>query len=268
MNALDFCYDGQYLSDYGFMIANIDKQKDKTVIETGCKLSFTMKRNHSGKKYTLVNTKYEKCYTTTFQICKNPDKTKDLEITSDEFRDIMRWLNRRNFYEFSFIPLDDEETEKYYFGSFNLKKIFIGYALIGIELTLETNTPYAYGNILTYTFNVADTTQTFLIADFSDEIGHIYPETTIEIHQPGNFQMYNELTGETTIINNCYLNEKIHMRADATYIETDMDRHKNSLMKDFNGVFPKIANTYGSRQNRYKISLPCSVTMTYRPIIK
>ena len=266
----DFFYDNQYLSDYGFIIGYItSSNKGKSVAE-GVKLTFNKMLKNSGKLHTLASVKYDTCYTTTFEICKNPHiyKGKEMVISSDEFRDIMRWLNRREYLPFYFVPDSGDDTEKYYNASFNLQKIYVGKNLIGISLTMETDSPVGYGQTQTYRYTVTDQKKEFLLSDVSDEIGCIYPDLKIVIDRPGDLTISNTTFNTTTIIKNCKVDETITMKGDTLIIQTDSDEHKQTLTKDFNGEFLKIGNTIKSRQNRITFSLPCKVELTYTPSIK
>lgn len=266
----DFFYDNQYLSDYGFIIGYItSSNKGKSVTE-GVKLTFNKMLKNSGKLHTLASVKYDTCYTTTFEICKNPHiyKGKEMVISSDEFRDIMRWLNRREYLPFYFVPDSGDDTEKYYNASFNLQKIYVGKNLIGISLTMETDSPVGYGQTQTYRYTVTDQKKEFLLSDVSDEIGCIYPDLKIVIDRPGDLTISNTTFNTTTIIKNCKVDETITMKGDTLIIQTDSDEHKQTLTKDFNGEFLKIGNTIKSRQNRITFSLPCKVELTYTPSIK
>lgn len=313
---IDFYYDNQYLSDYGFVIGYItSSNKGKSVVEDA-KLTFNKRVKSTGTSYTLSSAKYDTCYSTTFEICKNPDiySGRELVITSDEFRDIMRWLNRREYLPFYFVPHDRnlnnqiidleykikalkekestptienkiktlneklyslkakrdslESETKYYNASFNVQKIYVGKNLIGISLTMETDSPVGYGQTQTYRYTVTDQKQEFLLSDVSDEIGCIYPDLKIVIDRPGDLTISNTTFNTTTTIKNCNVDETITMNGDTLIIQTDSNEHKRTLPKDFNGEFLKIGNTINNRQNRITFSLPCKVELSYTPKIK
>lgn len=99
MRAIDFEYDNQYLSDYGFIICDFNFSSGANEVDAGSTITFNKISRHSGKRYGLSSTQYDECITTSFDICKNPDiyDPEDMEISNDEYRDIMRWLNRREF---------------------------------------------------------------------------------------------------------------------------------------------------------------------------
>lgn len=267
---IDFYYDNQYLSDYGFIIGYLtSSNKGKSVTE-GAKLTFNKRIKNTGKSYTLASAKYDTYYTTSFEIFKNPKlfKGKEMVISSDEFRDIMRWLNRREYLPFYFVPDNGDDTEKYYNASFNLQKINVGKNLIGISLTIETDSPVGYGQTQTYKYTVSDQKKEFLLADISDEIGYIYPDLKIVIDRPGDLTISNTTFNTTTTIKNCKVDETITIKGETQIIETDSNEHKQTLWKDFNYEFLKIGNTIKSRQNRITFSLPCKVELSYTPTIK
>lgn len=161
-----------------------------------------------------------------------------------------------------------ESETKYYNASFNVQKIYIGKNLIGISLTMETDSPVGYGQTQTYRYTVTDQKKEFLLSDVSDEIGCIYPDLKIVIDRPGDLTISNTTFNTTTIIKNCKIDETITIKGDTQIIETDSNEHKQTLTKDFNFEFLQIGNTIKSRQNRITFSLPCKVELTYTPSIK
>lgn len=267
---IDFYYDNQYLSDYGFIIGYLtSSNKGKSVTE-GVKLTFNKIVKNDGKNQSLASAKYDTCYTTSFEIFKNPKihRGKEMVITSDEFRDIMRWLNRREYLPFFFIPKSGDEAEKHYNASFNVQKIYVGKNLIGISLTMETDSPVGYGQTQTYRYTVTDQKKEFLLTDISDEIGCICPDLKITIERAGDLTISNTTFNTTTEIKNCKVDEVITIKGDTQIIQTDSDEHRQTLRNDFNYEFLKIGNTIKSRQNRITFSLPCKVELSYTPTIK
>ena len=89
MRTLDFWYDGQCLSDYNFVVCDFSDSSGISEVSAGSTITFVKVARNSGAKYSLTNTKYSECLSTTFDICKNPDVflDEDMELTADEFRD-------------------------------------------------------------------------------------------------------------------------------------------------------------------------------------
>lgn len=267
MYALDFEYDGQYLSDYGFIICNFDGSSMETV-SAGSAITFNKIPIHGGKKYNLTSTQYDECIQSTFSICKNPKIYKDnMQISNDEYRDIMRWLNRRQFLNFQLLGGDDYDGETcFYEASFNVSKIKIDEILYGMELTMETNKPFGYGQEQSVTWVVSDPEKPYILSDISDEIGTTYPSMEILINANGDFSLYNEMENCTMEIKNCTVGEKITIDGNSQIIQTSMDSHH--IYDDFNFEFFRIGNTITSRSNKITCSLPSKIEIRYLPIIK
>lgn len=269
MYALDFEYDGKYLSSFGFIICDFNFSDGVNDTTAGSTITFNkVPRNH-GKIYSLSSTQYDECITTTFDICKDPDiyDLEDMEISEIEYRDIMRWLNQREFCKFSVITDIDSEHELCYFqASFNIEKLKISEKLYGLRLTMETDKPFGYGHeqIINLKFTSGNTSKTY--TDNSDEIGSVYPVVVIKCNQSGNLTIRNELLNCTTIIQNCKSGEVITLHGDTQIITTSLQSH--DICNDFNYDFFRIGNTKDSRSNLITSSLACDMTIKHSPIIK
>ena len=271
MRAIDFEYDNQYLSDYGFIICDFNFGSGANEIDAGSTITFNKISRHSGKKYSLSSTQYDECVTTSFDICKNPDiyDPKDMEISNDEYRDIMRWLNRREFLKFQVIDDGNDNFERdtcYYNASFNVDKIKINEKLCGMRLTMETDKPFGYGQEQSVSWTFSDSNVSKILSDISDEIGYTYPTVIITINRNGDLSLYNELENCTTVIKNCKVGEVITLNGDTQIITTTYASH--DICNDFNFEFFRIGNTINNRNNRISVSLPCNVVIKYTPIIK
>lgn len=267
MYALDFEYDGQYLSDYGFIVCDFNYSGGSVNADAGSKLTFDTVSRNGGKDYGLSSTQYDSCITSEFDICKNPDVYDDLEISNDEYRDLIRWLNRREFLKFQVINTDDTESATcYYNASFNIDKIKIREKLFGLHLTMETNKPFGYGQAVTYTWDISDTSENYLLYDISDEIGETYPDMEITINAEGDFSIYNDMTDCTMAINDCSVGEVITIHGSAQIIETSLSTH--NIANDFNYNFFKIGNAINNRTNRITVTKACELKITYNPVIK
>ena len=116
---MDFEYDGIYLSDFGFMVCNLNGNEEENISE-GSEISFNLTPVAMGKRQFLAGTKYDSSVTAEFDICKNPCEAgfSDYTITYDEEREIVRWLSR---HEMLPLRLLSEHYEDIIFeGSFNV----------------------------------------------------------------------------------------------------------------------------------------------------
>lgn len=269
MYAIDFEYDGRCLSDYGFIICSFSSASGADTVSAGSEITFNKVAKHYGKTYSLTSTQYDNCITTTFHICKNPDiyELEKREISPSEYRDLMRWLNRREFYPFTVFDEDvDRERVIYYNASFNISKVKINEILYGLELTMETDKPFGYGleKISTLNFLSADSAKT--IYDTSDEIGSTYPQMEITCMSDGDLTITNSFNGVSTIIKGCANGEVITLDCQSKVIITSLQSH--DICNDFNYEFFRIGNTISSNENKITVSIPCKIKLSYSPIIK
>lgn len=267
MYALDFEYDGQCLSDYGFVICNFGDQSDMDIVSSGSTIVFNKVPKRHGKKHSRTHTYYDECIQSTFQICKNPDTHNNLIITNDEYRDLVRWLNRHEFLPMQFLDEDILEDETcIYKASFNIEKININKNLYGLELTMETDAPFGYALDKKITLNITDTSKKYSVIDMSDEIGFVYPSLTITCNSSGNLSIKNITEGCEMRIDGCSKGEVITVDGESLIISTTLNSHK--IYNDFYFEFLRIGNTFDNRLNQITASLPCTLEIKYSPIIK
>lgn len=140
MKAYDFEYDNKKLSDYNFMICSFG-DKGLETISNGSQITFNTIPILGGSRHELTSAIYEDCLETTIQICKNYCHSDVKEISSTEFRELTKWLSRKKFLKFK--PLSEEYIDLYFEATFNISRIEIDGKLIGLELEVKTNRPFA-----------------------------------------------------------------------------------------------------------------------------
>lgn len=269
MIATDFEYDNEFLSDHGFIVCDFNFSSGANEVSAGSVITFNKVSRMQGKIYSLSSTQYAECITATFDICKDPDvyDLADREISDSEYREIMRWMNRREFLKFSVVnDSDDEQDVRYYQASFNVSKIKIRERLYGLRLVMETDKPFGYGEEQTVTWTVSDSSTAKTLNDISDEIGVIYPTVIINCKGAGELSIVNQTENCTTVIKNCSVGEVITLYGDTQIITSTLNSH--DICDDFNYEFFRIGNTINSRENQITVSLPCDITVKYTPIIK
>jgi hypothetical protein len=259
--AYDFVYENKKLSDFGFIICNFgDKGLD--MVSDGSQISFNTVSVLGGGKSELTSAQYEECLGGTMQICKYSCADDVQEITPAEHRNITRWLNRKKFLKFK--PLSKEFIDLYFEASFNISRIELDGRLVGLELEVFTNRPFALKEPITINVKNLEQDGKHSINDISHEEGFIYPLTEITISEDGNLKIHNAIENRDTYIANCKKGEVITM--DYPVISSSISSH--NIQNDFNWVFFRIANTYENSRNDLTISLPCSIKATYSPIVK
>jgi hypothetical protein len=261
MKAHDFEYAGRTLSSFGMTICSFG-DKGLETISNGSKISFNTVSALGGAKHRLTSTSYEDCLESTIQICKYSCSTDVKEISSTEFRELTKWLNREGFLKLKI--LSEEYVDLFFEASFNISKIEIDGRLYGLELEVITNAPFAFKDSRAITIKNTSQDGKHFINDTSYKEGYIYPYTEITVVESGDLKIYNAIEDRETIIKNCIANEVITM--DYPIIQSSISSH--DIQNDFNYNFFRVANTYDNSRNDLTISIPCIMKVKYSPIVK
>lgn len=263
MKAFSFEYDGIALHDLGFMLCKFDGGRGVETIQNGSEISFNTISTLHGTKHELASADYEDCLTATLQICKNLcDYSNDEEISLEDQRDIMRWLNRKGFHKFKL--LDHEYSGIYFEASFNVSRIEMNGRVCGFELEMFTNRPFGVQEPVTNIIKCIQPGEKKTLASKSDEEGFIYPNMEITIEADGDLEIYSETEDRTMVIKGCVASEIITI--EYPMISSTVETHK--IQNDFNWSFFRIASSFRNRQNDFVVSLPCSISIKYSPIVK
>ena len=263
MRITDFSYgeNNKKLSDFGFIVCRFDSGGLET-ISNGAVVEFNTVVVHNGAKQELASSSYGDCLETTIQICKNPCANGDIEIDQTTFRELTRWLCRRKFLRFK--PISKEYLDLYHEATINVSRIELDGKLVGLELEIKTNRPFALKEPKIINITNTETNGKHSINDTSHEEGYIYPKTQVTINADGDLKIYNAIENRETIIKNCTINEVITM--DYPVITSSLSSH--NIQNDFNWQFFRVANTFENSRNDLTISLPCSIKIEYSPIVK
>lgn len=257
-SATDFEFCGENLSGKGYMIGSTESTGVDTI--TGNNIEILSNRNPLSIKDTQYGVKYGDGLEIKFQIFKL--NCRDANLSSISFTEeemIKRWLvrNTYNYVKFNF----NNEEDLYFNVTATVNNIVIGGSLVGFEITMKNDSVFGYSGIRKTTIEPKEELTNVL--DNSSLVGKIYPKITISITNSDEFQFLNTSTGERMRINNCTLSEKIVVDCENKIITTSYTNHKATLAKDFNYVFPSLANDYNSRNN-YVRAINGEVTLEYR----
>ena len=268
MYAIDFEYAGERLSDYGMIICSFDGGKGIETISSGSDITFNQIASNKGNRFFIGSSTYESALTSTFQICKNSclAKTQDeMSISLAELSAIQRWLCRKNQYN-RFKIIQDGFENIYWNVTFSAKQVELNGRIIGMELTLYADAPFAYMDELTIDVDCSENL-TFDIYDMSDEEGYIYPNMEITILEDANrFVLTNQFdVSRPLIITNCAANEVITIRGKEHIITSSAGRN---LSNNFNFYYPRILNSYIDNKNTFECTTKCNITISYSPIRK
>lgn len=265
MQAKDFEYDGEFLSDKGYIICSLDESNVQT-INSDSQLTFNTQSFLNGKKLAYSSVLYEDRIEFSFLIMKKPcGKTQNqLAISGHEERELKRWLNRHNANKFKFIQPEWENI--FLNGSFNVNNVEISGILYFLELNFISNSPLAFKENVSHKFVASSSNNKYTFFDESDEIGYIYPNLLkITCLESGDLEIHNSNENRTTVIKNCTKNEVITFNGDL-YFFSSLPSHK--IQNDFNYTFFRISNSYKNRRNELTLSKPAVIEFSYNPYVK
>lgn len=269
MYAIDFEYAGELLSDYGMVIGNFDGSSDGTV-QSGADIKFNQIKPSLSDKSLIVSSSYEESYSTTFQILRNPcliEDFNDMYLDTTEVSQLQRWLCQKQYKKFK-VP-QDGYYDLYWNAVFSSQQIMFCGKIIGLEITMYTDHPYAFNDELEIEYDCSDNNE-FTVYNLSDETGVLYPRIEIEIlEDTDSFLIYNQSEiYRKTEVKNCSNGEVITFSGDSKVIKTSFETVHKKLAQDFNFIYPRIMNTYEDRENIFHVNTPCRIKMYYSPIKK
>lgn len=302
MRAKDFEYDGKRLSSFGFIICSFG-EKGLETISNGSEITFNTISTLNGNLHRLASSSYEDCLTTTIQICKNLCGSEIMEIDSVTFRELTKWLNRKKFLKLKI--LDEDYMDIYYEASFNISRIEIDGKLVGLELEVITNRPFALKEPKIINVKLD---KVYGWEEYKDAVWQGYVTSTNEnayshngiptedgyqriylgeVYKSSiNDDSYEEgyIYPRTEVIINQNGNLKIYnaiedrdtyiancvagevITLDYPIIQSSISSHK--IENDFNWQFFRVANTFENSRNDLIVTLPCSIKIEYSPIVK
>ena len=267
MVAYDFEYDGKTLKELGYIICTFDKSGNSNTVSNGSVISFNTVSMFEGQRFDKVSSKYESTLSNTFGIIKfsgcnggNDDK----EMSLDEQRFMMKWLNRKSYHKLTFIDETGDYMKVHYNASFNVSRVESGGRVIGMELTVNTDRPFAYGDEVENIYEGSQANWTFSHDDLSDELGFLYPKVKFTASSAGTLTIYSAKEDRTTKINNVTSGEVITME----YPMITSSNNSHAIQNDFNWNFFRLSEDFESTLNEITVSLPGTFKMSYTPIVK
>lgn len=271
MACIDFEYAGELLSDYGMMLCSFDSGGSIETVSSGADITFNQIKPSDSNRFNLYSSTYGTALSATFQICKNPCRLKnqdEMELSIEEISAIQRWLCRKDGYKR--FKLGKKGFEHVYWnGTFSSKQIVLNDQILGLELTIYTDAPFAFMDEISTEYECS-AGASFDLWDNSDETtdlnNSLRPNMEITILSDGDFQLENSMDNKMMKITNCKSGEILTIDGKNQIITSSFSSH--NIANDFNYFFPRIINNYENRCNTFTPNLDCKIKITYSPIRK
>ena len=139
---------------------------------------------------------------------------------------------------------------------------------------METDRPFGYGDKVTKKYVLNSPNPGVGVINTSNEIGYLYPIVIIKCLVDGDLTITNRLEECATVIKKGSSAEVITLNGETQTIETSKENNhtKNKIHNDFNWEFPrlgiKMSRGQVIRNNLIATSMPCEMTIEFRPIVK
>ena len=276
INAIDFEYDGHYLSELGMMICSFNYGGGIETSE-GATITFQTVKNSRHPKEYKISSGYGDALTCAVQICKIPEVArKDLNLespqyfTGQEYANICGWLQRTDgFHRLTFIGLERDSSPIHYEATATrIDKFKMRGNVIGLEIQFRTNCAFGFGDEIKQTIHAsADyvAARRKSIVKFDDDIRtDVYPDLEIETRRAGYFKMQN-LRNETEFaIAECSAGERFTYDGNLGILISSTRGNVTDDMNFFR--FRLTRNFFDDEDNEILIQTPSIVTFSYMPL--
>ena len=125
---------------------------------------------------------------------------------------------RRFLWFHAFDECEPEAILPWFRATFTLRKITVGGMTAGIQLDMQTDAPWGYGEEIEETFVFTPEALTKVIEDKNEEVGITWPETVITCMDSGELMLMNDMTGCKFRVRNCEHGEVVRLSGDTKII--------------------------------------------------
>lgn len=267
----DFIFDGERLSDHGFILCSFDSNQDSW---SGGEVTFTTVKPPSSDINDYYTSSFDSPIVFTMQIGKNPcgnDAQADMYLTQDDMSDLHRWLSRPD--GFHWLNFDQDGFEDVYFNTyFNLSPEYFNGHVIGYTLTGTTDSPHGYSQLLNKKVELQPK-EVFSFKVYSDKAGIIKPVVTIKPSSAGEIKLVsgNWTIGENGAIKSNYIRDTWINATTTNEIVLDEQNDFYSGITNpnyFDFSFPIIATSYSDITTRFRndSDFPINLGIQYRQV--
>lgn len=253
----DFIFDGRYASSYNLMMCNFNDSGETSDIVSNNDFN-TFQAAKNDKNY-FVGSNDSSVLSKKIQVCKT-DNCHIVNMTDYDIETISRWLCREDgYYRFAFVNNNGDNTIEYN-AKIDINKIELWNNIIGLELTITTDSQYGYTKRKTEV--TLDKNQMVCINNNSSKMGEIKANMQLLCNSDGDYiitHTFNNKSKEITFAN-CTNGEYINI-SDMCVLSSSISSH--DISNDFNYIFPKLYSNISDTKNYFKSNLPCKLTIEY-----
>lgn len=268
MFATDFIFNGELASDYNLVICSINGNDIETS-PNGASITPVQVKSAASDVWQYIRGNYDEALSATIQVIKKScdDSYDNAFFSVYEQREINRWLNKRDgFHEFKLIK---EGFDGIVFNAqINVNKVELMGKVIGFELNIITDKPYAYFDEVTeYINSSASSDKHFILFNNGDEDGEIDTIVKVTCLNAGTLRIYNEATQKSLILSDCEYDETVYFDSKKREVKSNR-RTAGQLLDKFNFGWIKLKRENGDGTNVLTINMDANIEVKYSPIAK
>ena len=262
-----FSYNNKTLIEYGCVMCSFGDINNIVTFSIP-QLTFNTIKLPSKNRRRKYSTEYADSLTTTISICKDIGVTGGtLVFTSLEVSRIYQWLDTKTYKKLKILDSTYFDGVYYNAAFTSINQVKHNGDVIGFELTIQTDLPYACGDDVDKNIVLSGEVQSDMIFN-TDEYGFYYPsDMTITINEAGNLTLSNTLDSRSLYIANCELDEVITIDNENQIITTSSMTH--NIYDDFNyNFFRLVSDVDNGNVNGFESTIDVQLDFTYSPAKK
>lgn len=254
-----FTFNNRSNKDFGLIVARFDP--DNGEVDSYLTTESIYTSNYNGTKRYDYGAKY----TSTTILYITMVKNNYADFSRKELKDVLNWLTNLN--KVSWLDLYNDDTNEFTFSFLgrviNVKLQKMDSRVVGINVEFESVSPWAYSNINRNEIALNGEKTLYSICNCSDESSiYIYPNITfVNKASNGSLRIFNQTTGEETLIQNLGMNEIITLDSNKIIYS---DKPSRVFGDDFNSNWLRFVQGY----NYLEITGTGCLIIEHRDIIK
>lgn len=245
--------------DFGLIVSHFSDNADSGEVDTFLSTDAVYTDSYDGTRQNFYGAKYNSVATPQITLIK--ENGSDFGV--DDNRQILKWLTGSRQSTWMDFYVWDESTPKYrMLGRVsNVSQYKMGARIVGLIVTFESVSPYAYSGLQSVSKTVAGSTTMTIHNDSDDVYSYVYMNVIYANGSGNSLTITNNTTGDVTSVTGLAYNETINI-SDNMMITSD--KPAKTFGSSFNFVFPRLQ----AGDNTLKIDGAGYITFKYITPVK
>lgn len=245
--------------DFGLIVSHFADQSDSGEVDTYLSTDAIYTDSYDGTRQKFYGAKYNTVATPQITLIKQDGS----DFGVNDNRQALKWLtgSRQSTWMDFYIWDEDKPRYRMLGRVSNVSQYKMDARIVGLVVTFESVSPYAYSNLKTEAKSVSGTATMTISNDSDDVHSYVYMNMIYENGTGTSLTITNQTTGDETKIVNLVNNETVTI-SDNMMITSD--KPSKTFGTSFNFVFPRLQ----AGDNNFVIKGTGRVTFQYITPIK